>query len=224
VRRRRKTGRGDSDRFAAGNMAADYLALCQNPLKDLKRWAAEDKKNPLLRWRSYRSTAGGEKNYEHTTTQTGLEHAHGLRRKSLPPVRGWMDTDQHRGRRSHRVLARPRTGSSRYGELQSLRGEGTGITSNLDDANAERLSSRASRSAIGMLYAVKIEATRRSLPRREIAAAIRAICDDRRAALRAIGERQQARMRYLGDRRARERLNARLARRDANAPPEIRPQ
>jgi hypothetical protein len=74
-----------------------------------------------------------------------------------------------------------------------------------------------------MLYAAKIEATRRSLPRREIAAAIRTICDDRRAALRAVGESQQAMMRYIRDRRVIERIARKLAEREARAAPGTRP-
>jgi hypothetical protein len=46
-----------------------------------------------------------------------------------------------------------------------------------DDARAVSLAFRGARSALHALYGAKIEATRRSLPGREIAAAVRALVD-----------------------------------------------
>jgi hypothetical protein len=40
------------------------------------------------------------------------------------------------------------------------------------------------------LYGAKIEATRRSLPAREVGAAIRALMDEQRAAMKALAERR----------------------------------
>ena len=41
--RRRTDGKG-GQRYTAGEIAADYLALCHDPMQDLERWLAEDKK------------------------------------------------------------------------------------------------------------------------------------------------------------------------------------
>jgi hypothetical protein len=46
--------------------------------------------------------------------------------------------------------------------------------------------------AIRALYGAKIEATRRNLPKREAAAAVRALLDEQGAAFRELAERQQA--------------------------------
>lgn len=55
--------------------------------------------------------------------------------------------------------------------------------------------------AIQALYGAKIEATRRSLPAREIAAAVRAILAEQSAAFRALAERRHAAMRAARERR-----------------------
>jgi hypothetical protein len=81
------------------------------------------------------------------------------------------------------------------------------------------LSLAHARSAIHAFYGAKIEATRRSLPGREIAAAIRAIRDERRAAMRALAARKQAVFLGLRERRRIERFGERMAQQLARAPP-----
>jgi len=69
------------------------------------------------------------------------------------------------------------------------------------------------------LYAAKIEACRRSLPRREIGAAVRAIIVERSAALRAVAERRKSARLAWRERIAAARFGERLARQNARAPP-----
>ena len=98
-KRRRKTGRGDGDRFRAGNMTADYLALCRNPLKDLRRWLAEDKKKAGgIGRRVPINSHKGERPCIHSDTNLRGKR-HGLRRQSLPDVRVRLDTDGKEGGR-----------------------------------------------------------------------------------------------------------------------------
>jgi hypothetical protein len=54
------------------------------------------------------------------------------------------------------------------------------------------LSFESGQEAIRALYGAKIEATRRNLPKREAAAAVRALLDEQGAAFRELAERQQA--------------------------------
>jgi hypothetical protein len=85
-----------------------------------------------------------------------------------------------------------------------------------DDARAVSLAFRGARSALHALYGAKIEATRRSLPGREIAAAVRALVDERRAAIRAVTAARGVAQRVLRERQTAERFSARLvARRQA---------
>jgi hypothetical protein len=76
--------------------------------------------------------------------------------------------------------------------------------------------------AILQLYAAKIELTRRSLPRSQVADAIRAIIDEQRAALRALTLRRILAKTARRERRAIEHHADYLARQNARAPPESR--
>ena len=60
---------------------------------------------------------------------------------------------------------------------------------------------RACRRLILAFYGAKIEATRRSLPAREISAAVRAILAEQSAAFRALAERRFAAMRTAREKR-----------------------
>jgi hypothetical protein len=79
------------------------------------------------------------------------------------------------------------------------------------------------RATISALYAAKIEATRRNLPGRDTAAAVRAIVAERRAAMRVIAERRQAALRGIRDRRMAERFSERRARQNARNRADARP-
>jgi hypothetical protein len=73
------------------------------------------------------------------------------------------------------------------------------------------------RSALMAFYGAKIEATRRSLPAREIGAAIQAIIAEQRAAMRALADRQQAAMQAGREKGQNERHAVREATRRASA-------
>jgi hypothetical protein len=64
--------------------------------------------------------------------------------------------------------------------------------------------------AIIALYGARIEATRRSLPGRDIAAAVQALHDEQRSALQALAVRKQAAQRAGREQRAAERFSDRL--------------
>ena len=120
---------------------------------------------------------------------------------------------------------------SRYDPLRSVRGEAaTGATAGAITGTVTRvaagliaprgdggadMSFRAARADLLARYAVKIDEARRRLPAREIAAAMRALVEERRAAVRAIGERQQAAQTAAHERHDAERFSARLARQSA---------
>ena len=228
-RKRTRSG-GDSKSarpLTVSGIVADYLALCRNPLQDLQRWIAEDKKRPGGPRRVFQPPTNREGKDVADTTKTGLANAHGIRGHPLPKLRGGLDTHRKRGRGSDRVLARSRARFGRYDRLRSLRGEeaagaGGGVTAPRSggDAGAD-LSFRGARAAVAALYAAKIEATRRSLPPREIAAALRALVEERRAAMRAIDEHHRAAQAAAHERRDAERFTAKLARQRARA--EARP-
>ena len=233
--KRTKSG-GDSTSVApltVAGIVGDYLALCQNPLQDLQRWLAEDKKRPAGTGRVFQPTTTREGTHVSDTTHTGVANAHGIRRQPLPPLRGGLDAHRERGRGSDRVLARSRAGVGRYDPLRQVRREAavgartgsvgsvaTGLTAPRGDIGADLLF-RGARAEIVALFAAKIEATRRSLPAREITAAVRALVEERRAAVRAIGEHRRAAQVAAHERRDAERFSAKLARQSAQA--EARP-
>ena len=178
-RKRTKSG-GDSTSVApltVAGIVGDYLALCQNPLQDLQRWIAEDKKRPAGTGRVFQQTTTREGTNVSDTTHTGVANAHGIRRQSLPPLRGGLDAHRERGRGSDRVLARPRASAGRYDQLRSLRGEaatgaaaGTatgsavrvaaGLTAPRGDGGAD-LSFRDARADLLARYAARIDEARR---------------------------------------------------------------
>jgi len=196
---KRTKGKGDSggDRYAASKLAADYVNLCQHPLKDLRRWIAEDRKNAGGAGRRLQPTTSKGENHAHDKTQTVLADAHGLRRQPLPQLRGGLDAHGQRGRGVDGVPARPRTSAGRYDGLRQVREEGRSAGLNRDHARGDALTRASSfegeRAVMRAFYGAKIEATRNSVPSREIAAAIRALLDEWSVSSRALVERQQAR-------------------------------
>ncbi|WP_156964693.1 hypothetical protein [Methylocapsa aurea] len=193
-RKRVKTGGDDKGgkRYAARSLAADYLKLCHDPVKDLRRWLAEDKKKAGGTGRRFQPTRREGHDHAQDAKQTRVAEAHGLRSQSLPDMRGGLDADGKRGRDADGVPARPRACAGGYDGLRPVRGEGTGLASRSGIASAQGLSFAGEGAGIRALYGAKIEATRRSLPAREIAAAVRALLDEQRAAFRALAERRQA--------------------------------
>ena len=132
-RRARTGGSGASSppdgrrRFSARNLAADHVRLCHDPLKNLPRWLAEDKKRAGGAARrsqppppAARETAG----HDQAGQQTRMAAADRLCRDALQELRGGLDADGQRGWRLDGVPARQGAGARRYDELRPLRGEG----------------------------------------------------------------------------------------------------
>jgi hypothetical protein len=135
----------------------------------------------------------------------------------------WLDADGNRGRGADGVPTSPRRAClGRYDELRPVRAETDGVSPHRASDGAPDLSFGAERDAIHVLYGAKIEATRRSLPGRDIAAAVRAILDDQRAALWAVTVRQILAKTAWRERRANDRHAGIVAQQNARAPPESR--
>jgi hypothetical protein len=194
---RRRRSRGDGDRFGARILATDYLELCHNPTKDLRRWIAEDKRFSGRAARGFFFTVRETRGHASAIRQTTLANADRLCRQPLQELRGGLDADGQRGRRSDRVPSRPGAGVSRYDELRQVRKErrGTGVSRDGPDSFA------AANAAIHQFYSAKIEATRRRMPAREVSAAIRALLDEQSAAFRALAERKKVVRRTMRERR-----------------------
>jgi hypothetical protein len=111
--------------------------------------------------------------------------------------------------------------------LRSVRAEGRteGLTASgaHPEPSAPDRSFAGGRAALLALYGARIEATRRSLPAREVAAAVRAIRDERRAAMQAFASRRSASALAKRTKDAAERFSARLAKSKARDGPEARP-
>jgi hypothetical protein len=60
-----------------------------------------------------------------------------------------------------------------------------------DLCGAEDVWNDGERAALEAYFSARIEATRQSLPRRDVAAAIRNLCDEQRQAMRALTRRQR---------------------------------
>jgi hypothetical protein len=229
-------------RFTPRGMIEEYLTLCRNPAADLRRWIAEDKKKPGGFRRRILATTRGGIDHNDTSAQAGwsrLAYTYGIRGHSLLSVRNGLDPQGGGGRGDHGMSARPRAGTGRYDALRPVRaqdsgdferrGEG-GVTTHGDSEPGEPdLSHIGTRSVILALYGAKIEATRRSLPRREIAAAVRALRDEQRTHLRAITARKRDAIRAWRERTQIERFarkQVQLAERrleKSHAPAEAKP-
>jgi hypothetical protein len=227
-RKRRKKGRSDGDRFTSRKLATDYVNLCQHPIGDLRRWLAEDKKRAGGQGRQIEATTtkgGTTRDWAYNATKNApLAYADGLCRHSLQLLRGGLDAHRQGRGQADNLFARSRAGSGRYDTLRPVRTEADAATLAPRDGgrSAPDLSFGAERDAIHALYGAKIEATRRSLPRGQVADAIRAIIDEQRAALRAVTLRRILAKTARRERRATGRHAAFLAQQNARAPPESR--
>ena len=182
--------------MTAAGMVEDYVRLCRDPVRDLKRWIAEDKRSRI---RSYEPTTRLPSWGEHVRTEKqqtdAVARAVGIRDKPLHEMRGRLDAPLEKRELPDRVSSRPRSGVAGDGGLRSFRAEGgAGLTP------AAILSLRADVSAAfqaehaGLLnyYAARIEAAKRGASPAAIMAAIRAIADEQTAALRNLADRRHA--------------------------------
>jgi hypothetical protein len=228
-RRKRKESAGDGGhgreiaaRFSARGIVVDYLNLCRDPSRDLRRWIAEDRTRPGGFGRQGIPTTRKDYTDANNPKRAFMANAEGLRRQPLPELRDGLDADRHGGRGDYALSARPRSGTGGHDQLRPLRAagaEGTGLAARAGDAGARAASSRGEHSALRAFYAAKIDAARRGLSSRDISAAIRALFIEQSAACRALADRRQAAKAAARDRRAVARLGDRDRRREARAPP-----
>jgi len=180
-------GKGGA-RFAARGLVQDYLELCRNPLKDLRRWAAEDKRFGRAP-RGFQAFIGKGGDYAHNQgAAVALAKAAGVRGQPLPGLRIRVDAHGSRGRVDG-VSARPGAGSGGDDGLRSLRAERDGgLVSRIGGAAG---SYGAEADAISAEFTRKLDGLRRRLPKWEIPAAIRALKNDRAVALQALRDKKQ---------------------------------
>lgn len=183
--------------FTAKTLAASYLKLCRDPVRDLKRWAAEDRRSKTRRSYELTTTTKGGKHVRAEASQKDtVARAVGIRAKPLHELRGRLDAPREERQLPGRLPAGPRSSSAGDGELRSVRAEGKRA-----DLSASAFASLKSdiaaafgveRAAIVMFYAARIEAVRRGATPASIAAAIRAIVNERLVALRNLANRRTA--------------------------------
>jgi hypothetical protein len=225
-RKRKKTGRGDGDRHTPQAIVEDYLELCADPSKDLLGWLAAGERRRSGRHQQPTTRKGND--YDNTK-QPSLADANGIRGLALPPMQIWLDAHGQGGRGADGVPARSRRASfGQYDELRQVQG---GTTTALaaprvcGDTGAPDSSLRGEYAALSAFYGAKIEATRRSLPAREVSAAIRAIFDEQSAAFRALADRRGTASKASRERKQVAQLTAREATQQdrAGIPPYARP-
>jgi hypothetical protein len=225
-RKRRKTGKGDGDRATPQAIVEDYLELCADPSKDLLGWLAAGERRRSGRQQQPITKKGND--YADNTKQSRMADANGIRGHALPPMQVWLDANRQRGRGADGVPARSRrAGFGRYDGLRPVRGEATGLAAHRAsaDTGAPDSSLNGEHAALSAFYGAKIEATRRSLPAREVSAAIRAILDEQSAAFRALADRKGVASKASRERGHGARIAAREAtgRERAGFPPMARP-
>ncbi len=222
-RKRGKTGKGDGDRHTAQAIVEDYLELCADPSKDWLGWLAAGEGRRGGR-RQQPITSKG-RDYDDTTQQTRMADANGIRGNSLQKMQIWVDA-QRQGGRVDGVFARSRpAGFGRYDALRQIQGRTTALTPRASNDAGAPESFKGEQAALSAFYRAKIEVTRRSLPAREVSAAIRAILDDQSAAFQALADRRAAASKTFRDRRQSARFAAREAtqRERRGVPPYARP-
>lgn len=192
ARSARSGGGGDSRRPTTRSLAADYLELCQHPLRNLSRWLEEGRRSRGVAARKDQPSRRKAEGHERAHQQTFRVHARELCREPLPQLRSGLDANRQGWRRPDCMSARPGTGLAGYVGLRSLRAEGKDLMRpGRSPLATEPLASLGSaRAALLALYGAKIEATRRSVPRRDLSAALCALFEQQRAALQELAQRR----------------------------------
>ncbi len=202
----RKRGKGEADgksiaRNVARELAEDYLKLCQNPARNVLRWLAEDRKRPgriQIVTRAGRNDAASRR-------ETFKQAAQWLRRHPLPAMRHGLDAHRQGGRGADNLPPGQGEGAGQHGRLRPLRAAVEGLTHRArhGDDLAGRFGAMAE--GISAEFRHKLAALRHRLRPWEMAAAIRALQDERHAAMRALRERRAAYRHSLHEPRGRNR-------------------
>jgi len=170
------------------SLAADYLAICRNPLKDIDRWIVETR--PKTR-----------SAHAHHSTRRPSAGSLGLRRHALHALRGGVDAPPGGRQESYRLSSRPGAGAEKYDQLRSLRAEARGgvarpLLQTHTEAHtqvvAETGDSASELSGIGAYFNALIAAARTSLSRADAAAVIRSLHTQKILAMRAVKDRRRA--------------------------------
>ena len=225
-RKRKKTGKGDGDRATPQAIVGDYLELCADPSKDLLGWLAAGERRRSGRQQQPITKNG--RDYADTTKQDRMADANGIRGLALPPMQIWLDSNRQGGRGADGVPARSRrAGFGRYDSLRPVRGETTALAAPRarGDPGAPDSSLKGEHALLSAFYGAKIEATRRSLPAREVSAAIRVLLDEQSAAFRALADRRGRASKASRERRQGAQIAAQEATQGERAgfPPTARP-
>ena len=211
---------------AAGGLVQDYLELCRDPLKDLRRWAAEDKRFGRAP-RGFQSVFVLRATPDKSFIAKGDDHAHNQgrqlsgknRRVSRPAIAGVAATagrgQEPRAELTVCLLDREPVLAEMTDcdqvSSRKRRFERGGLVSRI---GGEAGSYGAAADAINAEFAEKLDGLRRRLPRWQIPAAVRALKNARAVALQALRDQKQG-----------ERFAAREITRRAQAgfPPTARP-
>jgi hypothetical protein len=169
------------------NLAADYLAVCRNPLNDIHRWIVETTKKS--------SANAGHSSYR------PYSRSFGIRTHALHALRGRMDTQPGGWHQDRRLSPRPGTGAAQYDQLRSVRVEGRGgvatpfLQFNAEAQSAASTESGDSASELGAIrgyFNGLIAAARNALSPAEAAAVIRSLRNQKILAMRAARDRRRA--------------------------------
>jgi hypothetical protein len=182
--------------LTTGAIADEYVALCQNPLQNLPRWLAENKKP-----KAHRSDPSTARTIEQISSPR-LAGAEGFCEHPLRQMQSRMDADRPFEETLDHLPARPGARAGRDKGLRSLRATAEGSAgpegkfATGDDVSGEEFGSELA--AVDGYYRTRIAAARQS---RAPAAVIRAMRTERLLAVRAIRERRQQASRLASDRR-----------------------
>jgi hypothetical protein len=185
-RRRRRGGTDGGRALTTSSLADNYLRLCHDPCKDLRRWIAEDK----ARGRASGPIIPPWENH-HVQTKNGLtslmEDARRIRSLTLHSMQGRLDTDRKPRGSPDDLPAGSRAGAVGHDQLRSLRGEGgSDLSGGITESAAIGNDFSSELAAVGAYYTARMAAARRALRPGEVATALRALQNERALAMRAI--------------------------------------
>jgi hypothetical protein len=175
-------------RLTTRNLAADYLAVCRNPLNDIHRWIVET------------ITKKSSANACHSSYRPS-DRSFGVCPHALHALRGRLDTHPGGRHQDNRLSSRPGTGAAQYDQLRSVRAEGGGgvgppflqsPAEAQNESTAERGDSASELGAIRGYFNGLIAAARSSLSPSDAAAVIRSLRTQKILAMRAAKDRHRA--------------------------------
>ena len=201
VRRRRRGGSDGGRRLTTATIADSYLRLCHDPCKDVRRWIREDKS-----WGRASGPIIPPSENHHDETKTGpsslMEDTRRVRSHTLHSMQGGLDPDRKPGGSLDDLPPGSRTGADGHDQLRSLRAEGgSDLAGPSEESTAFGADFSAELGAAGAYYAARMAAARRALRPGEVAAALRALQNERVLAMRAIIAKWAAARRNAAQRR-----------------------